>query len=195
MLRDLLRSETQKHHERIERSLGIPESIQTKNEYVRLIQRFYDFYVGVEQQQLRFVDELGALGLDLRVRMKSRLLLDDLAAFGGERESTVEHSICLRLPRILSLSEMFGSLYVLEGSTLGGQVISRHFRETLKITPDKGGSFFFGYGAETGKMWQHFLAHLNSHGERFPERQSQAVRAACETFECLEEWLILPHAG
>ena len=46
------------------------------------------------------------------------------------------------LPDLQGVQEALGCLYVVEGSTLGGQVIARHLRQTLGVDPRCGGSFF-----------------------------------------------------
>ena len=46
--------------------------------------------------------------------------------------------------------------YVLEGSTLGSQLLAAHFERLLAVRPHEGGTFFSGYGAATGSMWRAF---------------------------------------
>ena len=54
-----------------------------------------------------------------------------------------------RIPTPNSDSLAFGCLYVMEGATLGGQVIGRHVRQTLGVTPETGGRFHAAYGDRT----------------------------------------------
>ena len=54
-----------------------------------------------------------------------------------------------------------GCLYVLEGSTLGGQIILRRAAERLGIDADTGAGFFHGYGAQTGAMWRGLVDAIN----------------------------------
>lgn len=57
----------------------------------------------------------------------------------------------------------WGLLYVLEGSTLGGQVIAAHLGNPLSLTSGAGMAFFTGYGSRTGSMWKEFLRALQQH--------------------------------
>jgi heme oxygenase len=77
-------------------------------------------------------------------------------------------------------------MYVLEGATLGGRVVSRSIHETLSIDARGAGSFFHAYGTETAPMWRSFVERLN----RQPPPFDDIVGAALETFERFERWLL-----
>ncbi len=83
-------------------------------------------------------------------------------------------------------------MYVVEGSTLGGQVLSRHFADRLGVSPDRGGGFFHGYGEATGRMWMAFAGLAASRPE---SETGPAIDAAIATFEALGDWLRGPSAG
>jgi heme oxygenase len=53
-------------------------------------------------------------------------------------------------------ASFLGAMYVVEGSSLGGQYIARHLETTLGLTPDNGAAYFRGYGERTGAFWQQF---------------------------------------
>jgi heme oxygenase len=61
-----------------------------------------------------------------------------------------------------SLSAAAGTLYVIEGSALGGRILSRRLQESLGIDPSSGGRYFFGHGAETAVRWRQFLEWLDA---------------------------------
>ena len=56
----------------------------------------------------------------------------------------------------------FGCLYVLEGSALGGRVISKRVKQTLGLGPATGGAYFHGLGRQTARHWSDFLTALNT---------------------------------
>jgi heme oxygenase len=56
----------------------------------------------------------------------------------------------------------FGCLYVLEGSALGGQVISKRVKQALGLGPATGGAYFHGLGRQTASHWSDFLTTLNT---------------------------------
>jgi len=87
-----------------------------------------------------------------------------------------------------SLSEIVGMMYPLEGSTLGGQVISKHLRRNLGLTPDHGARFFHGYGDDTESFWSAFIEFAEA-SLTTPETRLQACRYARYLFESLEAFL------
>lgn len=95
--------------------------------------------------------------------------------------------LCDDLPRLDTLAECFGCLYVLEGSTLGGQFIIRHVQQVLGVTVETGGRFFQGYGDKTGEMWHDFRSVMTRVVVASTD-QDAAVTAAKETFQKLHRW-------
>jgi heme oxygenase len=58
--------------------------------------------------------------------------------------------------------EAIGCLYVIEGSTLGGQIILHSVQKSLNLDAGGGVKFFHGYGARTPGMWKSFISALDS---------------------------------
>lgn len=78
--------------------------------------------------------------------------------------------------------EWWGAFYVLEGSSLGGQVITRHIRSRCPEYADRV-HYFAGRAGETGPRWMRFLQHLGAHA---PQLDADAVaRGAVKTFNAL----------
>jgi heme oxygenase len=83
-------------------------------------------------------------------------LAGDLEWFGMPNTCAPERIVdCLTL-RFMSPHSLVGALYVLEGSTLGGQVITRQLAQSIQVYPGKGASFFHGHGADTAVRWNAF---------------------------------------
>ncbi len=78
-------------------------------------------------------------------------------------------------------------MYVMEGATLGGQVLSRIVKAKLAIDSDSGGAFLNVYGSAAGQMWRSFLALLS--GVDDPSQRDQVVQSALLTFTSFERWL------
>ena len=79
----------------------------------------------------------------------------------------------------------FGSMYVLEGSALGGQVIAKAARDSLDIHAHNGGAYFNGFGPATATRWRSFLALLDTEVGSEPVPCAAASRAAEQTFDAL----------
>ena len=77
----------------------------------------------------------------------------------------------------------WGALYVLEGSALGGQVITRALAGS-GLAPERGTAYFHGWGAATGAMWRDFRGVLEGELDS-PDAIARACEAARQTFDTL----------
>ena len=90
------------------------------------------------------------------------------------------------------MAEAFGCLYVLEGSTLGGRVISRHVQS--RLGSDVPRAFLDAYGSRTGERWQAFRAALAG-APRNRDVDARIIAGARATFEAFTAWLTTSAAG
>jgi heme oxygenase (biliverdin-IX-beta and delta-forming) len=188
-LRDRLRTDTRVQHERLEHRLAITRRIASAAEYEHLLKRLYGIYQPIERHLRVFLGEFQNHGLDLAQRFKTSKLEEDLRRLGYQEECLAELPLCAELPVLRTYSQAVGCSYVLEGATLGGQIIARQLREVLEASGDECMRFYRPYGRETANMWASFLAFLYAHAWA-EEEIEQAVAAARETFECMEHWLL-----
>ncbi|MGV3493633.1 MAG: biliverdin-producing heme oxygenase [Ramlibacter sp.] len=114
-------------------------------------------------------------------RSRARFLSRDLEALGLAPPAPV------RLPGFRNAAAAWGSLYVLEGSALGGQVITRSLA-ARGLLPNSGGAYFHGWGEATAAMWREFRDLLEAE-LRDPDALAPACEAACRTFESLSSLL------
>lgn len=158
MLHDILRTETTQAHEAIEGVVKFDAITTSSQSYLSLLETFYGFYLPVEKGLLQFEEDFNKLGLKLRSRLKQDLLQDDLSLMGNKKEI----DYCDPKPLMSSVYEALGVLYVLEGSTLGGQVIHKHLMMKNDFSQRSELKFHAGYGKDTLKMWSEFKDVLNS---------------------------------
>ncbi len=85
---------------------------------------------------------------------------------------------------LASVAAAFGSIYVLEGSRLGGQVIARAAREAVDIGA-RGATYFAGSGSATALHWREFLALLEAEIASDAESHAAASNSARQTFDAL----------
>jgi len=168
--------------------VALPARLRSRDGYVSLLARFHGFY-GPLEERLAVVAGLDALGLDLRDRRKAPLLRADLVSLGMTSHALADLPVCDRVPSLPSLSEALGCLYVLEGATLGGQIVRREVQRTYGFTPDAGCSFFASYRERVGAMWNEFCEAVSLHTARNPEAEGPLVEAAMETFAGMDDWL------
>ncbi len=183
-LAEHLRLETRERHVSIERALPLGEQRLQIDSYRRILKAFLGFYEPFETQLNRLASRLPNV-IPVQGRYKVPLLRGDLRALGLCEGELAAIPRCPCLPSIACPTTALGCMYVAEGATLGGQVISRRLKEHLGLEPGNGASFFAGYGVNTGAMWRSFVARLDA---ELPPYQG-FVAAAAETFDCFARWL------
>ncbi|MGZ3940222.1 MAG: biliverdin-producing heme oxygenase [Flavisolibacter sp.] len=178
----LLKKETASAHVETEKLLA-PRlaNIQSYGDYASILKMFYGFFHPLECVIRSHVTP--AILADIDERRNASLLLIDLKTMGYYSESL---SLCGQLPKINSSLAALGAMYVMEGSTLGGRMISRMLMKNPHVPfGDSNLHFFNGYKEDTGKRWTGFLSVLEEHGEHV----DTIVAAANETFICLTKWM------
>lgn len=193
-----LRSETAAAHARLEAALPLGDASLTREAYVALLVRFRRLYAGAEAAVEPWAPTLAGVGVALAERRKTPLIDHDLATLGttigptlGGLPPSGGDAPAFPVP---TAGHAFGVLYVLEGSTLGGQVVLRGLERTLDITAARGGAFFASYGARVGPMWRQFCAGLEAYAARVPHESGAAVASAVAAFHTFERALLAPAA-
>lgn len=182
-----LKSETAAQHAALEDGLDLFKRSTTAEGYLELVKKFYTIYRPMERRLSESMDWAQA-GWDFEARLKTGWLEQDLQALGMSPEEIQNLPLCAYVPPVENLGQAIGCLYVLEGSTLGGQFISKRLRDTLGITPETGGQFFSGYGADTGPQWKRFGTWAEGLAASDPALQPVAVDTAKATFDCFFRW-------
>lgn len=180
MLLETLKTQTRSQHSRLEQLNGLPA---TRADYERLLERFLGF---VEPWEKRLADRVAETDLLRAGREKTSWLEEDLGKLGWDADEIASAPRCTDLPDANSRAALLGVCYVLEGSTLGGQIMARHAHEVLGFEPGTGDRYFRSYGADVGPRWQAFRAELLLHSS--PEADAEIVQAAQDTFEKLAAW-------
>ncbi len=153
----------------------------TRNAYCGLLAKLSTYYAKIEPR----IGEVGAwtaLGLDGRQRERSHLIARDLSDLGVNAAPDEG----LEIPSIRSIPDGLGCLYVLEGSNLGGLVISKGVRE--RLGPEIPCAFFSGSGNQTGARWREFGQAIESYS-RLNGGKAEMITAAKATFTSLTSWL------
>ncbi|NOK16047.1 biliverdin-producing heme oxygenase [Corallococcus carmarthensis] len=190
-----LKTETRPHHERTEGVVRLMDARLTPQDYQRHLEAFHGLYLPLEAL---LAGPLSALepALKLEARWKTPLLEEDLRAMGHDTASLARLPRASPLPSLPGLAEALGCAYVLEGSTLGGQLILRHL--TRHFGPDaRVGTFAFfrAYGEQVGPMWRAFGAAVTQASERAASESFDAavVQGARDTFDTFAAWLMREH--
>ena len=184
-----LKQGTRIYHDALEGKMAPLLDTLSIHTYTGLLQKLFGFYKPLEER-IAALPGWHNLPVDLGRRQKAPLLARDLLWLKVTQPQLSQLPRCERLPEIESITEALGCLYVLEGATLGGQIIGRHLKKNLALDEGRGCSFFCSYGDEVGLMWKSFRETLSSHcSEHGSSEEEQLVKSACETFVSLDYWL------
>ena len=185
-----LKAATRAEHAAIEVALDLMAPGLSLTDYHHRLRRYHGFYAPIEPLIAAAVDG-SRWGLDMAARTKTSWLAVDLAFLGDSEEAgglpPTALPLCTALPPLATQADAFGCLYVLEGATLGGRVISRHIERVLGLDAAHGARFFHGYGEQTGAMWKAFRAALSAFADQ-PTQEDQVVASAIATFAALRVW-------
>jgi heme oxygenase (biliverdin-IX-beta and delta-forming) len=155
-------------------------------QYRTILSAYRHFYAAVEPAILALLSQASDHeGFSYADRSKLPWLIADILAL-GDTPPSLASGRAIGVPT--DAAELVGTLYAIEGSTLGGQVISRHLANNLGLTPERGARFFNGYGADTEKRWADFCLYA----ERLVDDPMQFQRAgvaALQAFTDLEDLL------
>jgi heme oxygenase (biliverdin-IX-beta and delta-forming) len=184
--RDALRQATHRAHESLEGRLRLMSPDLTSREYSETLSRFLAVYTSLEQQIEKHLPAFDRVGLDWECRRKVPLLQRDLEVLGRTDLIDSERVPPEKVPALESFAQVMGCLYVLEGATLGGAVISRQLGRLFQLGPENGAAFFNCYGPTVGKNWQEFCVALERSLSDLPARE-RAAEAATATFQLFSE--------
>jgi heme oxygenase len=178
----LIRATTTSAHQALEAALAIARPDAGDDTYTRYLEAWLGVLEPLEEPLWASpwpaeVDPSGRAGkaewvkADLAVRGRSER---DLRAIPRQRS----------LPPLASEPERFGVAYVIEGSSLGGQVLLRRLLPRLET---KAARFLEGYRREASAKWRAFVSALGV-SLRDPRDAEAAAESARATFAGIHAW-------
>ena len=179
MISQILKEKTKSLHDDLEeqfQSSKIFDKTYTLENYRKLIHFNYLFLLNFEDGVFNAFSPEIAEKLNLEKRRKLSLIEKDLSSLDIEKSELQNH------PDIKNEAEAFGFLYVMEGSTLGGNVIAKQLSKNPEFQ-NISFNYFNCYGDETGFLWKNFKETLD---ESSSENQYEDVlNGANKAFEFL----------
>lgn len=180
-----LRSDTRPQHEALEQNAfnqALTAGTLTAPTTAHFLAKMYGFLAPYEaalhQHAAAFLP-----AWELAARQRAHLILEDLELTAPAPGLPW----CPHMPPLHTRAQLLGAMYVVEGSTLGGQVITRQLAQAgIPLR-----AYFSGYGALTGSRWKAFC-HLLVEAAPAAADQDEIVASACLTFKRLDQWIIQP---
>ncbi|MBT6236014.1 MAG: biliverdin-producing heme oxygenase [Bacteroidetes bacterium] len=178
MIRERIKNETAQNHKDVE-AVGFSGQIMsgrlTLDEYKKLILTNLMLNKGFEAQWSELDFEIPK-GIMLEQRRKTATLEKDAKALGVSIPDTDNP-----LFPADTYEAFIGSLYVFEGSTLGGAIIYKQLKQNANLSTLDDFHFYSCYGERLGMMWKIFLDHLNEIEDTL--KVDKAIEAAKTTFD------------
>ena len=176
-----LRHGTEADHHNVEDAVPLMHEGLDTAQYVQCLQQIYGVVSAWEERAAEIGPEW--LQLALLTRQRKPLLERDLAWFGVTERDDRRPT----LPEMNDLPSLFGAMYVMEGSTLGGQLIARHVETALHLSDGQGSLYFRGHGSQTGPLWKEFCEMLKL---RISDEQTGAVVVSAKAmFSTFGTWM------
>lgn len=182
-LLERLKIETREAHDRIENAIDLDRRIASREAYRDLLIRFYGFHRAWEDEAAEMAPDRAFF----QSRCKTQLLARDLEALGLKSDDIIRLPQCRPLMPLPAPEAVLGSMYVVEGSTLGGAVIARQVEKRLGFTGETGCAYFRSYGRDVAVMWKSLGAMLLESSS--PEADDVIVESARKTFAVMHDWL------
>lgn len=179
-----LRTATADCHKRLELnslSLALLSDNVNGKIFCKYLVRLYSFVKGFEQYVYPI---LSHHFLNINDRKKAFFIEEDLKAFNIaiDKDTLFEEAFfSITYPDVYVAA---GALYVLEGSTLGGQIIMKHLQKAMP-RGFANSAYFSGYQQKTGSMWKEFLQQLTALPQSTLQEQ-EIITGAITTFTIID---------
>lgn len=152
--------------------------ISNKEEYVELLDFLYGYYKPLEANLQQFASGISFHQHAPNIE-KDINELEPSHKFSGRQAEDV--------PEFDTPEKALGALYVLEGSTLGGQIISKMLAKQITGSTVDSFSFYNPYGDATHQKWGEFKKLLDA--DYTAEQKALISEGANETFTTLHKWM------
>ena len=169
--------------------LGVP----SPEGYARLLLRLLGLHVPIEERLARHSDDaLMAWRKTGAVLSRPTRLRSDLALLGIDQQTIGAASRAdALLPSLDDPAAALGCAWAVEGSALGGRVLSLRLESILGAHLAADAGTFLACQPEAAERWRGCCAALEACGAD-PLRHATMLAAAVATFELFERWLMDP---
>lgn len=188
-LPSVLKQATHQSHRDIEKN-PVLKKLFGKNfrltDYLLILEKMYGYYVPIEKSINNYVLSHKIQGFNYSD--KSELLAQDLMAFGLSKKAISNLALANNTLEIDSLETFAGCIYVLEGSTMGGQVISKHLIRLFGDDIRDRLAFYQCYGKDVMAEWTKARNWIDNIGANTEIDYSLTADSAVTMFESMNEW-------
>jgi len=185
MINQRLREETKDSHNRVE-EIGYGKAIMSRtltlDNYKDLIAKQYVAHKLLEPQIHSNTELSNNHELQLSNREKISLIIKDLEDLGvniNDIDTNIENI------KLDTTEAALGALYVIEGSTLGGDIIYKALQRNENLQNINSYNYYNCYGENTRVHWKTFSDFILTYADN-KEKEDAIVKAAEDTFNLYE---------
>jgi len=182
MLHEKIKQATAHLHDQLEQKMFVGQIMDgslTFEQYQTILTVNYATHLAAEDFLFDNLSNEFRQKLDIESRIKLPSLLRDLEEINSATGSSPKNT-----PDFIDLNSdaaILGAMYVLEGATLGGNVIVKRLKTNGQLLPyNLNYHYYQVYGDQLGLKWKQFLEILNALPE--PEHEA-AIKNALNLFE------------
>ncbi len=161
--RSELKTKTLEEHEGLEAASRIMRADFTFDDNQSILEKWFVFYATFEDMLDETETRYPEIFEFMKDRRKVLTLQQDLESMRKSVSLETDEAADVRrflTARFANRESLWGALYVLEGSTLGAQFITKHLTSHFSIQDERGVQFYKGYGEATGRRWKEFVQKL-----------------------------------
>lgn len=179
-----LRNATSELHSSLDSLTDWQQALSSASNYLNLLSAYLRAVEPADAAAAQFLSNSG-IPSDFEPCVRTRWLQADIDAVSQDTNGVIQQQFSNKpsFDCITTIPEAIGIQYVLEGSSLGGQILSKRLSSSLGYTPVNGGRFFAGYGDQIFPRWKAFSSWANQQ-LKTESQVAHAQQAAIYTFRC-----------
>lgn len=179
-----LRQGTADLHRAVERQVPLMSKRFNRVQYIAWLQLMHPFYSAVDGIVLH-EDKAGSI--EWAYLPRAPLIEQDLAWLNAHPKDN-GLQLPLELCGLGSTYHRLGILYVVEGSSLGGQILHKALTRTTGVTAHHGARFLTPHGPDPRPRWASFINCLRPYDDH-PDAIATMVVGAQSIFAAMLEWI------
>jgi heme oxygenase len=185
-LRSKLKFLTKSFHDSLETvplSVELASATITKERYINYLKVLYAIHYKFENL-IQNMEEWSSYDINPHKRSRLQLIKEDLTALDASTENIL---LEIDLHVNWSFPVAVGVLYVLEGSTMGGQILSQRLSHLIGNDTLSATRYFQAYKDDTIILWSEYCDFLVQYGDDNPEKTSEVILSACSMFLIMQQ--------
>ncbi|MGY3804470.1 hypothetical protein ACWNT8_10435 [Pigmentibacter ruber] len=179
---ELLKLETSKIHKEIDFFVKINTPKPSISDYIDYIVVMYKVIAPLEKISLKFIESESSFPKVTKKNKTESLILD----LKNLEIDLNKINFSIFFPEVKSFEEVLGCLYVVEGSSIGSQIIYKKLYSLYGEELKNKMNYLSEIGRDSFKNWIFFIEYLENYVTSFPDKKNIIIKSAIDTFNCFK---------